>query len=212
LHYHRRNTISLCTLFSVIRVWKAQRQQAPESKASCHKLMILGICALLCAANLLVGRVGAWTQQTNHKHQSAAVAKKASGALVAWGNGAAGGDTSDVDDLLTSGVNVVSSTDSAFAALKDDGTVVSWGSALMGGVMMDWETPVHLMNWLVVVEVVPNESAFAAITDSGDIYVWGNEDAGGVYEGSTWIDLSSPVQKSFHRRVPSLRCARTGLS
>ncbi|NMP14322.1 hypothetical protein HI853_10805 [Cyanobacteria bacterium 150SLHA] len=51
------------------------------------------------------------------------------------GGGRSGGDSSSdissVDLELSSGVNQIFSTETAFAALKDDGSVVSWGSGVL---------------------------------------------------------------------------------
>eukprot|EP00440_Ansanella_granifera_P036175 gb/GFBE01039250.1/.p1 GENE.gb/GFBE01039250.1/~~gb/GFBE01039250.1/.p1 ORF type:complete len:303 (+),score=67.50 gb/GFBE01039250.1/:1-909(+) len=55
------------------------------------------------------------------------------GAVIAWGHEAAGGDCQAVTHLLQDGVQQVFSNDSAFAALRGDGSVVTWGSASHGG-------------------------------------------------------------------------------
>jgi hypothetical protein len=93
------------------------------------------------------------------KHLIAAVAIKAHGALVAWGNAFNGGDTTEVADRLTSGVVTVFATQNAFAALKDDGSVVIWGNTSEGGAIVDEGNPGHLLNWLTVVDSIPNNSA-----------------------------------------------------
>ena len=49
----------------------------------------------------------------------------------------AGGDSSDVEDKLKSGVKEVFSNYSAFAALKEDGSVVTWGDPLLTGDLME---------------------------------------------------------------------------
>ena len=50
-----------------------------------------------------------------------------------WGRAVSGGDSRGVAAQLSSGVQTVVGTRSAFAAVKVDGSVVTWGHAGMGG-------------------------------------------------------------------------------
>jgi alpha-tubulin suppressor-like RCC1 family protein len=143
------------------------------------------------------------------KHLIAAVAIKAHGALVAWGNAFNGGDTTEVADRLTSGVVTVFATQNAFAALKDDGSVVIWGNTSEGGAIVDEGNPGHLLNWLTVVDSIPNNSAFTAVADDGTIYVWGNPYNGGVIDNSNFFMPPSPVSKIVRQRPLSRHCSRT---
>ena len=51
--------------------------------------------------------------------------------METWGDSSNGGNSTGVD--LSSGVQEIFSTSSAFAALKTDGSVLTWGSSLGGG-------------------------------------------------------------------------------
>jgi alpha-tubulin suppressor-like RCC1 family protein len=153
------------------------------------------IYTVLYAAWLFAGSVGAWTLQTPLKHMSAAVALKANGALVAWGSGANGGDTTVVSGHLTSGVDKVYATISAFAALKDDGSVVVWGDPHRGGTIIGAGSDGHFSHMFTVVDIIPNDEAFAAVADDGTIYVWGSTDYGGLVGNSNVFTPTSPVTK-----------------
>ena len=52
---------------------------------------------------------------------------------MTWGYRNSGADVSAVQDELTSGVEEIYSTASAFAAVKSDGSVVTWGADNYGG-------------------------------------------------------------------------------
>ena len=55
------------------------------------------------------------------------------GSVETWGDEKYGGDSSKVQEKLTSGVVKIFSTGGAFAALKEDGFVVTWGQSSYGG-------------------------------------------------------------------------------
>ena len=54
------------------------------------------------------------------------------GSVVTWGDAAAGGDSSAVQDQLKS-VQEIQANASAFAAIIGDGSVLTWGRAATGG-------------------------------------------------------------------------------
>jgi hypothetical protein len=56
----------------------------------------------------------------------------ADGRVVTWGHPDYGGDSSAVQDILTS-VQHVQATERAFAAILADGSVVNWGNRDYGG-------------------------------------------------------------------------------
>lgn len=60
-------------------------------------------------------------------------AKQALRGVVAWGSPVYGGNTSRVEDQLTSGVVRIYPAECAFAAVKRDGTLVTWGYPRYGG-------------------------------------------------------------------------------
>jgi len=64
---------------------------------------------------------------------SAVAALKSNGSVLAWGRCDHGGDTSKVQQELSSCVEGVYATRTAFAAVKSDGSVVTWGNAREGG-------------------------------------------------------------------------------
>jgi WD40 repeat protein len=167
------------------------------------------IYTLLYAMWLFTGSVRAWTQQTPSKHQTAAVALNADGAVVAWGHGATGADTSGVANLLTSGVVSVYSTLNAFAALKDDGSVVVWGNPGYGGVILDEGNPTHLLNWLTIVDIIPNDFSFTAIANDGTIFVWGNTNNGGTAADSVLLHCHLQLRRLYRRPSLSLDCYKT---
>ena len=53
--------------------------------------------------------------------------------MVTWGVAEYGGNSDQVKEALTSGVQHIYSTTYAFAALKADGSVVTWGECNTGG-------------------------------------------------------------------------------
>jgi hypothetical protein len=55
------------------------------------------------------------------------------GSVVTWGDAKWGGDSSRVQAELKQDVDMIYSTENAFAAQMLDGRVVTWGSAYDGG-------------------------------------------------------------------------------
>ena len=56
-------------------------------------------------------------------------ALKDNGAVVTWGKAEDGGDSSEVAEELSSGVQALFTTGGAWAALKANGSVVTWGTS-----------------------------------------------------------------------------------
>ncbi|MCC6002485.1 MAG: VCBS domain-containing protein [Pararhodobacter sp.] len=106
---------------------------------------------------------------------AAFAALKDDGAVVTWGDAAAGGDSGDVADDLAAGVVAVYSTDDAFAALKDDGSVVTWGNGSRGGNSSAVADDLSAG----VVAIHATQMAFAAIKADGAIITWGLASWGG---------------------------------
>jgi len=114
--------------------------------------------------------VSAGILQVAFTAQGGYAALKADGSVVTWGGSHAGGDSSQVAELLREGVDHVFSTWFAFAALRVDGSVVCWGHPGSGGnssrVADDLSEG--------VVQIVSTRDAFAARKVDGTVAVWGN--------------------------------------
>ena len=82
-------------------------------------------------------------------------------------------------EQLSSGVQTVVGTATAFAAMKVDGSVVTWDSAFHGGdsrgVAEQLSTGVQT--------VVGNSRAFAAVKVDGSVVTWGEAEFGGDSRG-----------------------------
>eukprot|EP00438_Fugacium_kawagutii_P025407 Skav235443 [mRNA] locus=scaffold2206:62305:65715:- [translate_table: standard] len=144
-----------------------------------------------------------WTKQQCHitalqSSQSAFAAILDDGAVMAWGNAAAGGDCSLVKPRLNN-VVAIQATDEAFAAIRADGSVVCWGSRGHGGdgpLLMDarpfsGDTTLPCCPWLPHVarkfqdagpvrQLQSTQSAFAAICQDGSVRTWGSPESGGA--------------------------------
>ena len=95
------------------------------------------------------------------------------GSLLAWGDPAYAGDSSQVRERLVR-VQQVQATFSAFAAVLRDGSVVTWGDPDEGG------DSSHVQEQLVhVQQIQATHGAFAAILDDGSVVTWGDPDEGG---------------------------------
>ena len=94
-------------------------------------------------------------------------------AIVTWGNGDFGGDSSAVRDLLK-GVQQIQSTLGAFAAILADGSVVTWGDLRYGGDSS--AVQIQLKN---VQQIQSTVMAFAAILADGSVVTWGDLRYGG---------------------------------
>ena len=95
------------------------------------------------------------------------------GAVVTWGDPAAGGDSSQVQAQLAR-VQQVQGNGSAFAAVLEDGSVVTWGDPRFGG------DSSQVQEQLVRVRLIQGTSrAFAAILADGCVVTWGASHSGG---------------------------------
>ena len=54
---------------------------------------------------------------------------KEDGSVITWGRSLFGGNSHEVRDQLTAGVDNVVGNSGAFAAVKQDGAVVTWGQS-----------------------------------------------------------------------------------
>ncbi|CAL1158896.1 unnamed protein product [Cladocopium goreaui] len=93
------------------------------------------------------------------------------GAVVTWGHGACGGDSSAVTAQLQEGVTQVYANDSAFAALRRDRSVVAWGAPNAGGSAEEELTG--------VIKVFSTDAAFAVLRAAGEVFCWGDALYGG---------------------------------
>lgn len=145
------------------------------------------------AANVTSGVVHVFS----NSHAFAAL--KANGQVFTWGYPISGGMLGLYDGttllkslpetLLSSGVQQVFGTRSAFAALKSDGSVVTWGSIWNGGDSSD------VADALVgVSKIFATDFAFAALRSDGRIVCWGAPLLGG---DCTDIDVSSGIVEVF---------------
>ena len=89
-----------------------------------------------------------------------------------------GGDSSEVADLISSGVVDVFSTRYAFAALKEDGSVVAWGDPLRGG---ELGSSRKLLQGGVQT-IASTGTSFAALKSNGRVVTWGDPYRGGKKE------------------------------
>jgi Ca2+-binding RTX toxin-like protein len=113
------------------------------------------------------------------KNAFAFAALKSNGAVVAWGNGANGGDSSGVAGQLNGNIDVtrIFSNESAFAALRADGSVVTWGNTEAGG---NGSMLLASLNGAIdVVQINSTKTAFAALRADGSVVTWGDPDTGG---------------------------------
>ena len=82
-----------------------------------------------------------------------------------------------VNELVSSGVQAIYSTDYAFAALKPDGRVVTWGDRSRGGESAD------IAPALSSGVVYANQNAFAALKVDRNVVAWGDNALGGHFLG-----------------------------
>lgn len=97
---------------------------------------------------------------------------KSDGTVVTWGNDTWGGDSSNVQSMLTD-VNNIYSTGAAFAALKADGTVVTWGRSDYGGDSSSVSSELYDIK-----EIVATYSSFAALRKDNTVISWGMDSEG----------------------------------
>jgi len=135
--------------------------------------------------------------------------------LIAWGyndRGQLGNGTTtesftpvEVSDLV--GVRDTAAGDDDSLALKDDGTVWAWGFNHLGqlgnGTPADGSTPVPLQvkdpndpsGYLSGVQAIATHYSHSlALKDDGTVWAWGFNRDGQVGNGTTTIEISTPVQ------------------
>jgi alpha-tubulin suppressor-like RCC1 family protein len=142
-----------------------------------------------------------------------ALALKADGTVLAWGNNAVGelGDGSAPTDHPTpvpvsglgvgSGVVAVSAGSAFSMALKSDGTVLAWGNNSSGelgdgSAPTSHVTPVQVAGFGPGSGVTQISAGFAfglALKSNGQVFAWGNNKSGEVGDGSAPTDRSTPV-------------------
>ena len=106
---------------------------------------------------------------------AAFAAVKSDGSVVTWGDAGLGGDSDDVRDQLTGGVDHKVGTSHAFAAVKQDGSVVTWEDEDYGGNSDDVKSELSGG----VDRVVGTLFAFAAVKQNGAIVTWRDAGPGG---------------------------------
>ncbi|WP_413440342.1 SwmB domain-containing protein [Synechococcus sp. MIT S1220] len=127
-----------------------------------------------------------------YRNNTAFAALKDDGSVITWGNGTSGGDSSSVEEELSSGVSQIFGNNYAFAALKDDGSVITWGSKSFGGNSSSVSSSLSSG----VSKIFSNFGAFAALKDDGSVITWGSTNEGGD-SSSVSSSLSSGVSKIF---------------
>ena len=100
---------------------------------------------------------------------------KQDGSVISWGKQKSGGNSADVDDELTKGVQSIASTKRAFTALREDGFITSWGNTNHGGKLNFSFDEISGR----IQQVFSTNSAFAAIDRNGKVFSWDNNDRGG---------------------------------
>lgn len=110
---------------------------------------------------------------------------KSDGTVVTWGHEEQGGDSSNVQSMLTD-VNNIYSTDAAFAALKADGTIVTWGRSDYGGDSSSVSSELYDIK-----EIITTYSSFAALRKDNTVISWGMDSEG--YYQTVVTDVSHLV-------------------
>lgn len=103
-------------------------------------------------------------------------ALKSDGTVVTWGYDEHGGDSGDVQHMLTE-VDEVYSTEGAFAALKADGTVVTWGKSDRGGDSSNVSSELF-----DITKIITTYSSFAALRKDNTVISWGMNSEDGYYQ------------------------------
>ena len=104
-----------------------------------------------------------------------------------------GGDSSSEASSLSSNVDKVYATGSAFAALKTDGSVATWGSSANGGDSSGVSNKLSSG----VQEIAANNYAFAALKDDGTVAAWGSSQYGGSASYMHSVEKLIPGAYSF---------------
>ena len=146
---------------------------------------IIDIDSLMVSSHLTISEI--------YSTSNAFAALKDDGSVVTWGWAEYGGDSSDVSNDISSGVEKIFSNGSAFAALKDDGSVVTWGWANAGGDSSDISSDISSG----VEKIFSNGGAFAALKTDGSVITWGDSLYSGGDSSDVSSDISSGVEKIF---------------
>jgi len=121
-----------------------------------------------------VDRLGYDFTATERRSWSAFAVLRRDGSVLAWGEDAAGGDTSSVANQLRGGVVQLFSAQKGMAALKANGGVVSWRNS------PDEYFPEHIQKEVSsgVVSISSNYDSFAALREDGSVIAWGTQENG----------------------------------
>jgi hypothetical protein len=96
----------------------------------------------------------------------------AGGAVLTWGEGTKGGNSSAVSHLLTGNITALVGSKFSYAALSADGSVVVWGDAATVSASQPWSgSP--------AVSITANEAAFAGLTTEAAVVAAGSAVHGG---------------------------------
>ena len=109
----------------------------------------------------------------------------ASGEVVTWGEGPAGGGGTGG---ISSNVIGICSNNAAYAALKSDGSVVTWGNAGYGGNSSSVASSISSG----ILQIYTTASSFAALKTNGSVITWGDQYSGGN-SSSVSASISSGV-------------------
>lgn len=113
------------------------------------------------------------------------------GGVITWGDPKLGGDSSSVQQHISSGVKLLVAGQHSFAALKHDGSVYSWGA---------YSTPSVVSAAKLgsgVISLVANEYAYAALKNDSSVVTFGHPRYGGDISNPTvcnsWDAASLPL-------------------
>ena len=152
---------------------------------------------------------------------SFALALKADGTVLAWGNNKSGqlGDGTAPKDHPTpvqvrglgpgSGVVAIAAGGTSALALKRDGTVLAWGNNQSGQLgdgtaPTDHSTPVQVVSLGQggrITAIASGGSQSLATRSDGSTFAWGNNSSGQLGDGTAPADHSTPVVVSLPRGV-----------
>ena len=139
-----------------------------------NKALAVEFSTIAAVERTAVARLGYDFTATERRSWSAFAVLRRDGSVVAWGEDAAGGDTSTVANQLRSGVVQLFSAKKGMAALKANGGVVSWRQS------PDEYFPAHIQQKVSsgVVSISSNYDSFAALREDGSVVAWGTQENG----------------------------------
>ena len=131
--------------------------------------------------------------------RGAFAALKDDGSVYTWGNLNEGGNSSSVQEFLSSEVKKIVSTQESFAAIKEDGSVYTWGNENMGG------DSSHVAAELSfgVKDIVATNGAFAAIKEDNTVVTWGSSSKGG--ELSEVVSLANANGGDWNQSIKTIK-------